>query len=118
MNRPNAREHVRAWIDYERQAHADVKYGEDTPIRKTLIEDVKENPHLEDADQGFELFIGNYLARAKTFGLSIPQGRQAMGKLIVTLLHALETSVELHGPMPKPGVPSGEVVEWEGDTHA
>ena len=58
-------------------------------------------------------WAGNYLLRAVRFGLETPQGRQALGKTIVTLTHVLETAIELWGPMPAPGVASGEIQEWE-----
>lgn len=114
------REHVHAWIDYERRTHADVKYGEGTQQRENLIADVQNNPHMAPSvkDIDFDLFIGNYMSRVKLHGLDTPQGRQAMGKAIITMLHALETAVLVHGPMPRPGMPSGNITEWEGDTHA
>lgn len=54
-------------------------------------------------------WAGNYIKRAVMFGLDSLQGRQALGKTIVTLIHVLETAVEEYGPMPAPGVPSGEI---------
>lgn len=56
-------------------------------------------------------WAGNYVKRAAMFGLNTPQGRQALGKAIVTLIHVLETAVEEFGPMRKPGVPSGVIEE-------
>jgi hypothetical protein len=115
----NSREHLHAWLDYERSQYADVKYADGTLQRNILIRDVTENPAIVGGDdQGWEIFIGNYMKRVQMFGLDKPHGRQAMGKLIVTLLHALETAIDVHGPMPTPGVSSGTITDWEGDTHA
>lgn len=54
-------------------------------------------------------WAGNYIKRAAMFGLDSPQGRQALGKAVVTLMHVLETAVEEYGPMPRAGVPSGVI---------
>lgn len=100
------RDHVRTWITAERALYADVKYDEDQKnhlrLRMFMAEEGLAPTWLD--------FIGNYLKRAEMFGLDTPQGRQAMGKTIVTMLHCLETAVEIHGPMPEPGYPSGEIV--------
>jgi hypothetical protein len=114
----DAREHVRAWLDYERRTYADQKYAPDKPITQALVKDAQDNPHMEaDGHQDIDLFIGNYLSRVKMFGLDSLQGRQAMGKLIVTLTDHLERAVSIHGPMPTPGVSSGNIIQWSGDTH-
>lgn len=118
MKNNNAREHVHAWIDYERRTYADLKYAEGKPIEEALKKDAEQNPRMEaDGYQDIDLFISNYLSRVKIFGLDTPSGRQAMGKLIVTLTDHLERAVEIHGPMPMPGVSSGNIHLWEGDTH-
>jgi hypothetical protein len=56
-------------------------------------------------------FIGNYLRRAELLGLDTMKGRQALGKYIVTMMHCLETAIEVYGPMPRAGYPSGEIHE-------
>lgn len=106
-----ARRHVRTWIDHERALYADTKYAEDTIGRERLIADTATHPRMNGPDGGTWItFITNYLGRARQFGMDTPQGRQALGKLIVTLMHCLETAVMVHGPMPEAGHPSGEVV--------
>lgn len=55
----------------------------------------------------------NYYGRALIFNVTTELGRQAVGKTIATLMHLLETAVEEHGPMPLPGVPSGEIQPWQ-----
>lgn len=94
------------WIAGERATHAGVKYGDDTPQWRALVEDMKAHAHL---DGEWDVFIGNYLRRAQLLGLDSLPGRQALGKTIVTLMHCLETAVEVYGPMPSPGLPSGEI---------
>jgi hypothetical protein len=105
----NAWQDVIDWIAAERGAHAGVKYAEPTAQRQALVVDLQEHPHL---DGEWEVFIGNYLRRAQLLGLDSLPGRQAMGKTIVTLIDCLRTAVEMYGPMPQAGVPSGEIVEW------
>jgi hypothetical protein len=99
---------VAEWIKLERAEHAETKYGEGLPGRVALVDEMR----TEGFGGGWEGFIGNYLKRVELFGLDTPQGRQALGKAAVTLIHMLETAVLVHGPMPKPGVPSGEIQEW------
>lgn len=99
------REEVNEWIRIERAGHADVKY--DSTLRDEGLVNMQE--------QGLEMggywddFIKQYLHRASLFGLETPQGRQALGKAIVTAHACLETAIEAFGPMPTPGVPSGEI---------
>jgi hypothetical protein len=105
-----AREQVAKWIATERAEYADTKYSEEAEARHKLI--------LETQNFGLDgewmVFIGGYLKRAQLQGLDSLQGRQALGKAIVTCMHALETAVQYHGPMPKPGVSSTEgVLPWE-----
>lgn len=102
-----ARLNVAEWISTERKEYADVKYAEDTEARHKLI--------IETKDYGlggeWMVFVGGYLKRAELQGLDTERGRQALGKAIVTLTHALETAVEYCGPMPKPGISSSADLE-------
>lgn len=101
---PTARDHVQCWIIAERALYADVKYAEDA-ANHLRLRTVMANEGLAPT---WLDFIGNYLRRAELFGLDTPQGRQAMGKATVTMLHCLETAVDVFGPMPNPGYPSGD----------
>lgn len=58
-------------------------------------------------------YIERYLDRARMQGVGTVQGRQALGKALVTTHSMLETSCLVNGAMPEPGVPSGEINEWE-----
>lgn len=106
-----ARLNVGAWIGEERRLYADVKFGEGTPTRQALIIDMIE--HGLSVGSQWDVFIANQISRVRLFGLDNEAGRQALGKLVVQLLHALETAVQHLGPLPEPGQPSGEVREWK-----
>jgi hypothetical protein len=103
-----ARMNVATWLGTERREYADVKYAEDGESRLKLE---MQNFGLSE-DGEWWVFITNYLKRAQLLGLDTTGGRQAMGKCIVTMMHALETSVEVFGELPKPGVPSGTIEKW------
>lgn len=99
---------VSSWIAEERRGHADVKYG-----KGTEADDLVEKQFLEEGLGDSALnFIGNYLKRAQLLGVDTPLGKQALGKAIVTCTAYLERAIIHHGPMPKPGLPSGEIQEW------
>jgi hypothetical protein len=100
---------LREWIEYERAVHASTKYSEGMDGRKMLVEAMK----TEGWGDTWQNFAGNYLKRVELFGIDTPQGRQAMGKAIVTLMHCLETAMVVHGDLPKPGLTSGEIEEWK-----
>jgi hypothetical protein len=100
--------HVLAWVHLERSQHANTKYADGLEARNRLIEAMQEGGFHAD----WERFIESYLDRVRLVGLDTPQGRQAMGKAIVTMMHCLETAVECFGEMPMPGTPSGTVQEW------
>lgn len=92
------------WLTAERQRYSDVKYSD----KKECDSHIQEDGGIGD-DSWYWGFIGNYLKRAQLMGLDQPNGRQALGKAIVTLMDALESSIRVFGPMPQPGVPSGEI---------
>lgn len=60
-------------------------------------------------------FVRMYLHRAQQLGIETPNGRQALGKAIVTAQQALGAAVQYHGPMPAPARPSGEIEPWHRD---
>ncbi len=110
--------HVAAWLEAERTDYADEKWDSETG--EALNRDARENPKMLPDSPGsdgppinIDVFIFNYLGRIHLCGLDATPGRQAMGKLIVTLTDHLERAVDAHGPMPLPGVPSGEIQEWD-----
>ena len=96
---------VRNWLVGEREQYAKLKWSPPTAAKAHRDCVIGEGPTT------WHDWAGNYIKRAVMFGLDTPQGRQALGKTIVTLIHVLETAVEEYGPMPAPGVPSGEIIE-------
>lgn len=100
---------VERWITEERRLYADQKWDSPGAFAAHVAAVKSEPPTTWDE------WAGNYMRRAVLFGLSTPQGRQAMGKTIVTLIDYLESAVNLWGPMPAPGVPSGEIQLWDDD---
>lgn len=99
----DARFMVDHWLSQERFLYADEKWAEAEAAAAHLASVRCEGPTT------WHDWAGNYLLRAAMFSLDSPQGRQALGKAIVTLTHVLETAIEEYGPMPKPGVPSGVI---------
>ncbi|HWI05565.1 MAG TPA: hypothetical protein VNT52_17295 [Acidimicrobiales bacterium] len=97
-----AAEELLMWIEKER-----AEYADSTDHRQALIDELRLDPHF---DGQWSVLVTNYLRRAQLLGLDSMAGRQAMGKLIVSCMHVLETAVDVFGPMPVAGVPSGEVV--------
>lgn len=96
---------IRQWIVDERAGHADDKWR---VLEAEKVAELVKDPHLDN--DGYWLgFVYNYLRRCQLFGMDSPQGRQAMGKLIVTLDALLGSAIVAFGPMPKAGVPSGEI---------
>lgn len=94
------------------------------PERKEMLEWLKkEFPYADgkfkdgldrnlDDRQSFEDridWILNYAGRAKQFHPSTPQGRQALAKLACAFVRLTESSIRLYGPLPKGGLPSGEL---------
>ena len=107
---PDNRAHVAAWVSEERRQYADPKWDK---AHGDLHED-------DTATGNWVNFVNSYMLRASGAGLDTEYGRQQLGKLIVTGLHYLESAVGVHGPMPRPGVTSGDIEAWaprleEGD---
>lgn len=105
-----ATKQVADWIEIERRDYAGgIKYAETSVNRTKAIEDMQAN----GLDGDWIIFISNYIRRAELLRVETPQGRQALAKAIVTLMHCLETAVQVYGNMPTPGVPSGEIAVWD-----
>lgn len=105
-----SRVEVAGWIARERSAYADAGKYKEGSLGRNLIRVYLAG---DNASQAAALqFVFSYLDRAERFGLDTHQGRQALGKAVVAAMHILETAVELHGPMPLPGVPSGDIQKW------
>jgi hypothetical protein len=91
-------EYVRNWLAKERAYTLD-KFG---------IDEDNEHTPLREWSEWWEKQFENYLFRAQVLGLDTPGGRQAAAKFVATAVGFLETVVRLYGPLPEPGVTSGE----------
>ena len=103
----SARDQLRVWLAKERREYADSKYDEQDENHRRLMLDMQ-NLGITEYSEHWG-FITNYLKRAQLLGLDNPLGRQALGKTIVTLMHTLERAIEVFGPLPEAGYPSGEL---------
>lgn len=88
----------------ERRAYSDKKWGQQH--KKLHIEKVKDGEWYNH--------VYSYLQRAHQFGLDTPEGRQALGKVLTSGVHCLETAVEEFGDMPRPGRSSTDPLEEWG----
>lgn len=100
-----AKQHVAAWLEAELELYSGPKYPEEE-TRRAVEGNVEDWGTVEDR-------VGMYMRRATILGFDNPRGRQALAKGLRTLLTLTERVVEMHGPLPKPGVPSGEISDWE-----
>jgi hypothetical protein len=55
--------------------------------------------------------LSSYFHRARVLGLDNPTGRQALAKFVATGCGLVESVIRVYGPLPRPGVPSGEIGE-------
>lgn len=106
MNRQQSRRHVFVWMQRE-TVYASNKFkgqrdSHDESLRKEQISD----------DAWWYRQIHQYIDRARLQGLDTPQGRQQLAKALMTMRGCVESSVRVFGPLPEPGVPSGEIREW------
>ena len=100
-----ARGALLGWLAEERVFYADGKY---TPELRAEGRREMEKAGLE-AGRYWDVLILNYYSRARLLDPRTPAGRQALGKLIVTLMAAAEAAIVAGGPMPAPGYPSGDL---------
>lgn len=52
--------------------------------------------------------LTSYFHRARVLTCETPVGRQGLAKFVATACGLLESVIRVHGPLPPPGVPSGE----------
>lgn len=95
-------EYVRNWLSGER-SYTIGKFGLDADN-----EHIAEFVALGVEEGWWDQQFANYLHRAKVLGLDTPAGRQAAAKFVATAVGFLEAVVRQYGPLPEPGVPSGE----------
>lgn len=90
-------EYVREWLRKERQ-YTIQKFGLDADDEHTNI-------YVGD---WWEQQLNNYLYRARVLGIDSINGRQALAKFVATGVGMLEACVRKYGPLPIPGVTSGD----------
>lgn len=98
-----AKMNVGEWIAAERR-YADAKWDQGEN-REVAMQHTRDDPTGEWVAD----YARQYLHRASIFGMDTPQGRQQLGKAVVTLIHGLERVWQVYGPLPEPGHPSGEI---------
>lgn len=105
---------VSTWLATERSEYAQAdkwtRIGED--VRGPVAPLIEKGG---DATTEALDFVRMYLHRAQQLGIETPNGRQVLGKAIVTAQQALCAAVQYHGPMPAPARPSGEIEQWVRD---
>ena len=66
-------------------------------------------------DEEWDRWLSQYLHRANLLGFDTEVGRQALAKYVTTAVAMLDSVTRVHGPLPAPGVPSGEIQRWRSD---
>lgn len=94
-------EYVREWLKGERAYTLD-KFGLETDNQH-----VHEWDYRDEEDWWNQQF-DNYYTRAGVLTLENMNGRQALAKFVATAVGMLEATVRMYGPLPEPGVTSGE----------
>jgi hypothetical protein len=100
------------WIKEER-VYARTKWSTDAYDDVTRVSVLAESDRPATALPTWDFWIQQYLHRALLLGLNTPNGMQAVGKLATTAAAMLDSVGRLYGPLPAPGLPSGEIKEWE-----
>lgn len=93
------------WLVYEREYTLD-KFGKDQDQRH--VKEFHELRTESSADNWWDQQLENYYHRFQVLGLDTPNGRQALAKFVSTALGMLTAAVQVYGPLPEPGVSSGE----------
>jgi len=108
------RKHGLEWIRDEWKLYADAKWkSEVRGSRSRDLEHLKQEG-VDLNESWWVLQMMNYYARANLLGLDTLRGRQAVLKAACVALDLCAIMEEAFGALPKPGVPSGYLVE-EGE---
>lgn len=103
MTREEAFEQIILWIRQERNYQA-LKWNYTA----------EPDDRVDDKTWWWNNGIANYWSRINLQTVATAQGRQAAAKIITTLVHMLEMAILKYGNLPKPGVTSGNIEEWDG----
>jgi hypothetical protein len=104
----NAFASVLLWLQRERNYTIE-KFGVESDLQH--VEDF--NLHSPDNATHFDIQLETYLHRAGILGIHNPNGLQALAKFVSTAVGMLAAATQAYGPLPRPGVSSGEIQEWE-----
>lgn len=97
---PTAASSVFEWLIRERHYQLE-KFGPE-------LDDAHTKEGLGEEGWWWQQLV-SYYARSKILGVDIPVGRQAIAKFTATACGLLESIVRVYGPLPPPGVSSGNV---------
>ena len=102
VSTPTERDRVVEWLAAER-SYQEHKYPD-----RTVHDDKMREQGVDD--RGFWWSeVNRYLYRAERLGLDTPLGRQAAAKAVATAQEMLASVIRVYGPLPPPGVTSGDV---------
>lgn len=109
--------HVEEWMRIEREDYVNKdKFDPDKqtePVDQWALNEFWVEIDGVGEDGEWWRQITQYIQRARLFGLDTPAGRQALVKATMTMRGCVESSVRVHGPLPKPGVSSGTIIPDE-----
>lgn len=106
--REQAFEQIINWLRDERKYQAEkFDYGNEPPKRL--------EGGLSDGSWFWETGVLNYTGRVRLFSLTTVHGRQALMKVIGTLVHLAELAIVKYGDLPDGGYPSGKLI-YQGYT--
>lgn len=106
------RDTVEAWLAAERA------YQEQRPA--AIIEQAENDALMRTQGCGPDSFwwneVHHYLYRANRLGLNTPLGKQAAAKAAFAAQQLLGSVIRVFGPLPAPGVISGDIRDWREGT--
>lgn len=105
IDEQEAHTQVLDWLDEER-VYTLEKFGTDKD--RFHVEEFVAREHPID-NEWWTMQLDNYYHRAHVLGIDNPNGRQALAKFVATAVGMLAATVQVYGPLPEPGVPSGEI---------
>lgn len=115
------RRHLYEWMTLEEEYVAakfdDQRNGHDDEMRSVAgFNDFWIRQVVQYYDRAYTFLIGAKAARENGDHESArhleQRAQQAMAKAMMTAKGMVESSIRVFGPLPTPGVPSGEVFEW------
>lgn len=115
------RAHLYEWMKREEEYVAakfdDQRLGHDESLRNDGLEDFWERQILQYMDRA-KLFLAEAALQRAHGGTAGARelelrAQQALAKGMMTWKGLMECSIRVYGPLPAPGVPSGDVKYWD-----